>query len=364
MSEAAQKLLSLRPFSTIYIANATDYARKLEGGWSKLNEWIMSLQGRSNDLIVIPAHEAWLDSNPANYFSPVAGLTDDGTHPTVKGAQRVAKHAYNQTVGIVRKRRAGLLAAVPWARNEVVTNPQGYGTDATPTAPFTGTLPTYWSAARESGATSVACAFTQVARDDGIAGTYVRAAFSGATAAERFIVSASNRGAGTALADSTSVAKYRRYTVPGRPTLEAIALAAGTTSTNVAGTFSNAIVGGLYTNGVQFLVVDAIVVGAKYQFSADVEFEAGGSGAANVMLQGAVQNAAFTNLIQPSGLFNDGTSSGGVTGDQITGPMTLVTPAFDMPASYAYFSAGIRVWSGIGATGALRIKSISLQRVP
>lgn len=36
LSQAAQVLLALNPFSIVYIANAAPHARRLEGGWSKL----------------------------------------------------------------------------------------------------------------------------------------------------------------------------------------------------------------------------------------------------------------------------------------------------------------------------------------
>lgn len=342
---------------------ASDQARRR--GWPAVNKFITGLAGKSDDVLVVPAHDAWLDSTmaSASLYNPIAAYVEDGTHPTALGAQAVGLLAYRALQGRIGQRVIPAQVAVPFGQYELVINPRANdAVTATATAPLTGMLPQYWSASRESGS-NMGGACTVIARTDGLPNRQVRFAFSGATAAERCIVKPANRGVGVPLTNSGSIAAHRRYTHPTNPNIELIAMAGGTSSATAISDTASMLPGDLLTAGVQFLAVEPIVVGGTYQAFAEVQFEAGGSGAVQPMLNLAIQNSSFANILLVGALSTDGSSYGGITAAQDTTPMVLSTRPFTMPAGVSYFDAGVRLWSAAGASGALLVKSVSIVRL-
>jgi lysophospholipase L1-like esterase len=352
-------LWSLLPSSVV----ASDQARR--NGWSKVNKFISGLAGTSDDIVVVTAHEAWLDSslNSATLYAPIAAYVEDGTHPTPLGAQAVGLYAYRLLNGRIGQRVLPAAVAVPFGHSELAINPRANdASTATPTAPLTGTLPQFWSASRESGS-AMGGALTVINRTDGTPNKQVRFAFSCATAAERCIIKAGNRGVGVPLTNGATIAQYRRYTHPTNPAIELIAMAGGTASATAIADTASMVVGDLRTAGVQFYATDPIVIGGTYQAFAEVQFEAGGVGAVQPMVNVAIQNGAFANLLLVGALANDGTAYGGITANQDTTPMVIASRPFVMPAGVAYVDAGVRLWSAAGASGALLVKSISVVRL-
>jgi lysophospholipase L1-like esterase len=352
-------LWTLLPSTTV----GSDQARRR--GWPAVNRFISSLAGTADDIVVIPAHEAWMDStmSSATIYNPIAAYVEDGTHPTALGAQAVGLLGYRTMQGRIGQRVIPAQIAVPFGQYEMVINPRANdAATATPTAPLTGTLPQYWSASREAGA-AMGGALTVINRTDGTPNKQVRFAFSGAAAVERCIVKAGNRGVGVPLTNSGTIAAHRRYTHPTNPAIELIAMAGGTSSASAITATATAVPGDLITAGVQFYVVEPIVIGGTYQTFAEVQFEAGGTGAVQPMVNVAIQDAGFANLLLIGALSSDGTTYGGVTALQDTTPMIIASRPFVMPAGVAYIDSGVRLWSAAGASGALLVKSISVVRL-
>lgn len=165
------------------------------------------------------------------------------------------------------------------------------------------------------------------------------------------------------IANSGSAALYRRYKHPTNLDVEVVAMGGGTFAATAVVDTQSLVPGDLITTGVQVLAVEPLRVGQTYQAFAEVEFAGGGSGAVQPMLTASVQDSAFANLIQLTGLGSDGSSYGGITALQDTRPMLLCSREFTLPSGFAYIDIGVRLWSAAGASGTMIVKSISVVRV-
>lgn len=147
--------------------------------WEKLNAWIMNYAQRTHGVIALDFD--WVYKNTALATAtpqPLSGYTDSSVHPNLLGAYKLGERAFLILDPIVRKtpifhahyNSASTADSVFWP------NPLMVGTAAA-TAPATGNG-AQSTTSQSPGAGVSSCAFSKVARTDGLPGEWVQADYT------------------------------------------------------------------------------------------------------------------------------------------------------------------------------------------